>query len=154
MANDGKNSIDKVVLDRWTGEVLAIHTKLDDQRMENMRICKEIRSPLNDLYEAAKNAGLPLKAFKAHIKAELAQKAFDKRMHNIEPEDEDDRAAYDLLRSMATDGDLFDAAVKQHDDDRDLRPRHLREADAQTAENVHRLQTGMEGLPGAEAAEA
>jgi hypothetical protein len=172
MSGVRQNSLDKTVLARWTGEILAIHAKLDDQKMENLRVCKEIREPLNDLYDAAKNAGLPSKAFKAHVKAELAKKAYEKRLRNIEPEDEDDAEAYELMREIAEEGDLFSAAVKAHDargatkdDDADLRPRHLREKEdslksdiaaqeARVADNVTRLKSGIKGLPGADANEA
>jgi len=109
------NGVDKAVLDRWTREILRVHDKLDDQKMDNLRICKEIREPLNDLYEAASNAGLGSKAFKAHIKAELAKRAYEKRLSNIEPEDEDDAAIYAMMREIATPGDLFDAAAKSHE---------------------------------------
>lgn len=131
------NGVDPTVLDRWTKEILRIHDKLDEQKMENMRICKEIREPLPDLYEAAKNAGLPIKAFRAHIKAELAKRNYERTLEKIIPEDEDDQAAFDAMRLIAEPGDLFDHAVKAHeageDDNADLRPTHLREAEARRA---------------------
>jgi hypothetical protein len=178
MSEHGQNSIDKTVLARWAGEILAIHSKLDDQKMENLRICKEIREPLADLYDAAKNAGLPSKAFKAYVKSELAKRAYEKRLANLEPEDEDDSAIYELMREIAQNGDLFDAAVKAHDakkgdDDADLRPGFLKDKGvtatvkfgdgpevsfdaARVTENIRRLKTGIKpiGLPGADANEA
>ena len=160
------NGIDKTILDRWTGEIMRVHAQLDSQKLDNMRICKEIREPLGDLYEAAKNAGLPSKAFKAHIRAELAKKAYETRLRNIEPEDEDEAAVYEMMREIATPGDLFDTAVKKHanrqqaksdamdslgEDDEDVRPRHLREKDAaddaQVADNVRKLKRGIKPLP-------
>ena len=179
MSTDRQNSLDKTVLVRWTGEILSIHRKLEDQKLENMRICKEIRAPLPDLYDAAKNAGLPLKAFKAHVKAELAKIAYEKRLANIEPEDEDDAEAYELMRSIAQEGDLFDHAAKEHeakaasDDDKDIRPGFLKDRGAtatikigdgpeipfdgdRVAQNIKRLRSGIKavGLPGADANEA
>ena len=172
--HDRQNSLDKTVLARWTGEIMSIYRKLEDQKMENLRRCKIIREPLPDLYDAAKNAGLPLKAFKAHVKAELAKIAYEKRLANIEPEDEDDAEAYELMRSIAQEGDLFDHAAKEHEakptkadkakkDDPgesgevvDLRPRHLRQSEADRAaeENAAKIAKGIKGLPGADAEHA
>lgn len=147
----GANGVDAKVLARWTGEVLRVHDRLEEQRMENMRVCKEIRAPLNDIYESAKNAGLGGKAFKSHIKIELAKRKFDQACAKAEPEDDEDLAIFEALRAVAEAGDLFDHAVKKHDaaqddDERDLRPRHLREADKE--------RKAARGLPGAENAEA
>lgn len=160
MPEAGHNGIDATVLARWTGEILAIHDKLDEQKIENMNKCKEIREPLPDLYEAAFNAGLPKKAFRAHIKLELAKRRYETFCENVIPDDEDDRASYEALRAVAEAGDLFDHAVKKHDaasddEQKDLRPRHLKELDRQRAEeNARRLREGISGLPGADATEA
>jgi hypothetical protein len=153
----GHNGVDATVLNRWTGEILRVHQSLEDQRMENMRICKDIRERLPDLYESAVNAGLPKKAFKAHVKAELAKLKYERLCEKIVPEDEDDREAYEALRAVAEAGDLFDhAASKLAGDEEDVRPRSLREKEAAriARENTERLQAGMSGLPGAEATEA
>jgi len=156
----GHNGVDATVLARWTKEILAVHDKLDAQKIANMNVCREIREPLPDLYEAAFNAGMPKKAFKAHIRAELAKRRYETLCENIVPEDDEDREAFEALRAVAEAGDLFDHAVKQHDsktdddDERDLRPRHLREVDKQrAAENAEKLK-GIRGLPGADSAEA
>jgi hypothetical protein len=118
--------------------------------MNHMRICKEIREALPDLYESAVNAGLPKKAFKAHVKVELATLKHKRFCENVVPDDEDDREAYEALRAVAEAGDLFDHAVKKHDateedDDEDVRPRHLKdkEADRIARENAERLQAGI-----------
>jgi hypothetical protein len=165
----GQNSLDKTVLARWTGEILSIHRKLEDQKMENLRLCKIIRQPLPDLYDAAKNAGLPPKAFKAFIKAELAERAYKKRLENVTPEDDDDADAYELMRSIAQEGDLFDHAAKEHAKGKpekdapgesgevvDIRPRYLKENEAAriAKENSDKLTKGIVGLPGADANEA
>jgi hypothetical protein len=153
MSVTGHNGVDPTVLGRWTKEVLAVHQKLEDQRVENMLVCKSIREPLPDLYEAAKNAGLNSKAFKAHIKVEIAKLKFERACKKAEPSDDDDHEAFEALRAVAEAGDLFDHAVKAHDaqavdDNRDLRPRHLRETeDARIArENAARLEEGISPL--------
>ena len=154
------NGIDPTVLSRWTGEVMRVYSALDAQKIENMNVCRSIREPLPDIFERAKEAGLPLKAFKAHIKIERAKIAYDRACENATPEDDDDREAFEHLRSIAEDGDLFDHAVKEaqgnaDDDDKDLRPRHLQEAEKQrVAENTARLEKGIIGLPGADATNA
>lgn len=160
----GHNGVDPVVLKRWTGEILKVHQRLEEAKMEHMRVCKEIREPLNDYYESAANAGLGKKPFKAHIKAELAKIKYDRALSAALPEDDDDRLVYERLRSIAEAGDLFDAAVKSHDDGAgaertDVRPRHLREkeSDRKARENGEKIMTGIKpliGLPGADAAEA
>lgn len=184
MAKAGHNGVDPKILARWTGEVLRIYDALDEQKIANMDKCKEIRKPLPDLFEAAKNAGLNLKAFKAHIKVELAQRAYDRALTKAEPEDDEDLEAFNALRAVAEAGDLFDAAVKDaekraakkngaskpssgDDDEKDVRPRHLRQLESDRAEEAQRqadesvgaqnaamLQKGISGLPGAEATEA
>lgn len=161
MTQIGHNGVDPTVLKRWTTEVMRVHDALDAQRIENMNACRKIREPLADLYEAAKNAGLPSKAFKSHIKAELARRAYEKRLANITPEDDDDAEAFEAMRAMAEDGDLFDHAVKQHDakspeaDEDDPRPAFLRKRDEEAAarvdENVLRLTKGIKGMPSGDA---
>jgi hypothetical protein len=155
----GHNGVDTVALKRWTGEIMKVYQRLDEQRMENMRVCKEIREPLSDLYDAAANAGLGKKPFKSHIKAELAKLKYERALAKAVPEDDEDREAYEALRSIAEAGDLFDAAVKAHDDDADVRPRHLREqeADRIARANAAKIEKGIKplvGLPGADASEA
>jgi len=152
------NGIDPVVLKRWTGEVLAIHDKLDDQKIANLNECKRIREPLPDLYEAAKNAGLPIKAFKAHIRIELAQRKFNAAVEKATPEDDEDLEAFEALRAVAEAGDLFDHAVKKHDEGDDVRPEFLKQQERDRAaakKNAKALKVGaLHGLPGAKAAEA
>ncbi len=167
MVKAGHNGVDPKVLARWTGEVLRVHQELDDKKIEHMNQCRSIRERLPDLYEAAKDSGLNLKAFKAHIKVERAKIAFDKACENAVPEDDEDQEAFEALRAVAEAGDLFDAAVKANekkkgngkkaadDDDKDVRPRHLRDLEQQRIEeNIARLEKGIAGLPGAEATEA
>ena len=175
MSEHGQNSMDRTTLARWSSEILRIYDKLDQAKMDHLLNCKSIREPLNDLYDAAKNAGLSSKAFKAFIKAELAKRAYEKRLENVTPDDEDDAEAYELMRSIAEEGDLFSAAVKARDakapKDKpekdapgesgevvDIRPRHLKqkEADRIGEENAAKIAKGIKpiGLPGADANEA
>ncbi|MBS4016786.1 MAG: hypothetical protein KGZ68_00995 [Dechloromonas sp.] len=167
MAKAGHNGVDPKVLARWTGEVLRVYDDLAAQKIANMDKCKEIREPLTDLYDAAKNAGLNLKAFKSHIKVELAQRAYERAVAKAEPEDDEDLEAFEALRAVAEAGDLFDAAVQANekkkgggkkatdDDEKDVRPRHLKDLEQQRVEeNTRRLEEGISGLPNADATDA
>lgn len=149
------NGFDPKVVKRWTGEVLRVHEEIEKLRVDHMNRCREVRERLPDIYESAKEAGLPKKAFRSHIRVELAKLAYERACEKAVPDDEEDREAFEQLRAMSSPGDLFDAAVKAHDDDADLRPRHLRDLEQQRVEeNTRRLQEGISGLPGADANEA
>jgi hypothetical protein len=151
------NGYDPVVVKRWLGEAMRVFDALEVQKVANMNACREIRAPLKDIKESAKNAGLPKKAFAALLKAELAERNYERALDNATPEDDDDFAAFEAMRAIARDGDLFDhAASKMAGDEEDVRPRSLREKEAAriARENTERLQAGVSGLPGADASEA
>jgi hypothetical protein len=164
MAQAGQNSIDPTTVKRFLGEALRVYEKLDSAKIEHMNNCREIRAPLKDIKKAAKNTGLPKAAFSALIKSELAKRTYDRAIENATPEDSEDVEAWKQMRAIAKDGDLFDAAVKANapaDDDADVRPRHLREkeADRIARENAEKIEKGIKplrvvGLPGADAVEA
>lgn len=163
MATAGHNGFDVESAKRFTDEVMRVYQELEDLKIENMNKARVIRERFPDLYDAAKNAGVPLKPFKAHIKAIRAEQAYQRAIEKAKPEDSEDQEAWEMLRELATPGDIFAHAVKKHDaatDDADIRPRFLREKDAgsdQVASNVTRLEKGIKplsGLPGADAQEA
>ena len=171
------NTIDEEVLQRWMNEAMRVYKAIDDQVIANMNECRKIRARLPAIYKSAKNAGLTLKPFKLRVKQALFEKKIDDlndKIDNLMPEDEEDAAIFEQMRSIALKGDLFDHAVRKHDakegdDDRDLRGGAQREADARrareaaeggasdeahVADNVRKLRRGIRGLPGAEANEA
>lgn len=160
MTQPSTNGFDPTTVKRFLNEALRIYDKLEAQRIANMNECREIRAPLKDIKKAAKNSGLPKAAFNALIKSELAKKTYDRAIEAATPEDDEDIEAWEQMRAIAGDGDLFDAAVKKHDasaDDADIRPRFLQEKDAaaeQVESNVRRLRSGITGLPNANATEA
>jgi hypothetical protein len=164
MAQAGQNSIDPTTVKRFLGEAMRVFEKLEAQKIANMNECREIRAPLKDIKKAAKNAGLPKAAFNALIKSELAKRTYERAIENATPEDDEDVEAWKQMREIASEGDLFDAAVKTHDagdEDEDVRPRHLREkeADRVARENAEKITKGIKplrvvGLPGADAVEA
>ena len=144
MATIGHNGISETDARRWLGEVSRVYDELDAQKIENMNRCRAIRERLPDIYKSAKAAGICVKALKATVKVARAEKALDDLIDKSTPEDDDDRAAFDYLREIATKGDLFDAATRHatSDDDDAVRT------------NVRRLKAGIKGMPGAEATEA
>lgn len=155
MSTIGHNGINETEAKRWLGEVSRVYDELDAQKIENMNRCRTIRERLPDIYKSAKSAGICVKALKAAVKVQRAEKALDDLIDKARPEDEDDAEAFDYLRKIATKGDLFDAATRSatDDDDDDLRPGFLKEGDA-VRSNVTRLKKGIKGLPGAEATDA
>jgi hypothetical protein len=166
MVTQGQNSIDPTTVKRFLGEAMRVYEKLEAQKIANMNECREIRAPLKDIKKAAKNAGLPKDAFNALIKSELAKRVYERAVENATPEDDEDKEAWEQMREIASEGDLFDAALKAHDageDEPDVRPRHLREkeADRVARENAEKIEKGIKplgekqiGLPGADATEA
>lgn len=154
MSSIGHNGINETEAKRWLGEIGRVYDELGAQKIENMNRCRAIRERLPDIYKSAKAAGICVKALKAAVKVQRAEKALDDLIDKATPEVEEDREAFDYLRQIATQGDLFDAATRAatDDDNADLRPGFLKEGDA-VRTNVSRLRAGIKGLPGAEATE-
>ena len=164
MSEAGHNGIDVAVAKRWIGEAMRVYEDLDAQKIENMNTCRKIRSRLPNIYEAAKNAGLPIKAFKLYIREQLLEQKIEGLQADIEaltPDDDEDAETFEQFRSALgglADTPLGKAAISTRggdddDDQRNLRPRHLREkdADAEAAQaNVKALKK-IKGLPGADA---
>ena len=95
------NGIDAQKAQRWMGEVLRVHDDLDEQRMDNMNRCRIIRERLPVLFEAAKNEGLPLRAFKASVKKALLDRGIERlngKIEDLKPEDADDAEAFEMLQ--------------------------------------------------------
>lgn len=155
MTEIGHNGINSTEAKRWLGEIARVYDELDDLKIEHMNRCRAVRERLPEIYELAKDAGMPIKALKAAVKIARAEKALESLIDKATPEEEDDREALNYLREIATQGDLFDAATRKNDDDgdADLRPNFLKET-AAARENAERLKKGIKGLPGADATEA
>lgn len=164
MSQPGHNRIDPTVAKRWFGEAMRVYDALEEQKMENMRVCKDIRSRLPSIFESAEAAGIPMKALKAQIKIELENrkiKECEARQAAAVPDDDEDQETFEQLQKAL--GDFGDSPLgaaalkaKQGDDDADVRPEFLKrqEEDRVTRENGARLSKGITGLPGADATEA
>jgi len=153
MSEQGHNGFNATTVNRFLGEVLRVHDKLDEAKIEHMNNCREIREPIKRIEKQAKDAGIPLAAFRALIKSELAERAYKRAIDKARPNDEDDADAWDALREIAAEGkpdDLFSHAVKKHDEedeDRDLRPRTLREKEDDAAKkNAKLIEEGISEL--------
>lgn len=163
------NGIDPVVAKRWVGEALRVYQALEDQKIANMNACRTIRARFPEIFENAKNAGLPIKALKLTIKQRLLELKIEGLQEDIDglvPEDEEDAETFEQFREAIGDfGELplGKAAVeKKAAEEEDLRPRHLREQEEErkanddaAAENAKKIKSGIKGLgDGADAAHA
>jgi uncharacterized protein (UPF0335 family) len=166
MPAPGHNQLNPDAAKRWLGEVLRVYDQLADLRIENMNKARTIRGRLPGIYDSAKAEGLPVKALKIVVKEELLKRKLallEDQIEALEPDDSEDQETLDQLREALgplEDLPLGQAAINRKaaaddDDDRDLRPRHKQQADAEHVEsNVRRLRNGVTGLPGATATEA
>lgn len=103
-----------------------------------MTECKERRGDIKEVYTEAKDAGIPVKALKGVVK----KRALEKKAASIaDGIDIDEAAAYETLVEAL--GDLGKAAAKaaghtngKDDDDADLRPTHLKQAEKERADEA------------------
>lgn len=97
---------------RWITEINRGHEALEEQKIEHMNRCREIRERINQAYDAAKKAGLPIKQLKSAIRVSHATQKLAALVEKLTPEDPDDADAFERLRAIATPGDLFEFATK------------------------------------------
>jgi len=107
---------------------------LDSERGSYMAKCRPIHEDIREVYAEAKDHGVPVKALKGLIK----WRELEKKQAGIATDfaDIDEKASYDQLVGAL--GPLgFAAAVaagfrrdQGDDEDRDVRPRHMRQPDA------------------------
>ena len=96
------NGINPELAERHLKKVLGVYDELEAQKINNMNRCRDIRSALPDLYEAAKIEGLPIRAFKLSVKRGRIERKIEGLQEDIEdlaPEDEDDAAAFQMLQA-------------------------------------------------------
>jgi len=109
-----------------------------------MAECKERREDIKEIYAEAKDAGVPVKALRGVVK----MRALDKKLNAIaDGLDEDEAEAYELLCEAL--GPLGAAAAKaaghkskNDDDERDLRPDALKQADQARADEAELAKVG------------
>jgi uncharacterized protein (UPF0335 family) len=110
---------------------------LDSERGSYMAKCRPIHEDIREIYGEAKDNGVPIKALKGLVKwRELAKKQAG---IGADFEDMDEKASYDqLVEGLGPLGlaAAVAAGYRSNEDDRDVRPRHLQEAERQRqAEN-------------------
>lgn len=104
----------------------AVHAELESERGKYMAACRPLREDIKDLYVEAKDAGVPAKALRALVK----HRQLEKQQHGLsEGLDIDEQATFETLVEAL--GPLGRAAAKaagvEVDDDKDVRPRHLKD---------------------------
>jgi uncharacterized protein (UPF0335 family) len=60
---------------------------LESERSSYMNNCKDIRGDIKDLFAEAKERGIVLKPFKAHLKVKALEKKIEKVRDDLEPDD-------------------------------------------------------------------
>jgi uncharacterized protein (UPF0335 family) len=144
------NEIDPGRARHFLSQSMGVYDKLDAERISYMNRCKAIRGELPEIYDQAKDAGIPVRALKAEIKIKLEGRKIEKcrvRQEAAMPEDRSEKELFDqLVRALGDFGELpLGAAAMSRakpgddDDEEDVRPRHLQEAERQRAENARNL---------------
>jgi hypothetical protein len=193
MATAGKNEfIDEQTAKRFFGEVRKTFEDEDTERASFRGKCGAIKQRRKSVYERAESSGIPAKILKARITQWIEDKRIAEakaRRDGAVPEDIDDRAKFQSLcealgdfRDLPLGAAAVDAAKPDdsgmpfsgrpsHDakgggSEPDVRPRHIREQEAERErlrENGERVMKGIKkldekatviGLPGADATEA
>lgn len=161
MAKAGHNAINPDIAQRWFKEATRVYEELDEQKMQHMNRCKDIRARLPEIYEKAEASGIPKKALKARLKHWIEDQriaACEARKEAAVPEDDEDAEQFEQLCEAL--GDFIDtplgqAAAGGANDDQDVRPGFLKQQEEdRVKENKRRLKSGISGLPGADATEA
>lgn len=133
LASRAKPFIERI--ERLDGEI-------DSLTGEHMAACKELRADIKEVVKEAKGAGINAKALKGIIK----QRKLQRKIDAIDTEfDLDESAQFDAL-ALAFGDTPFGRHAKERaeqargaadDDNRDLRPRHLRQPGASAADPMH-----------------
>jgi hypothetical protein len=102
------NGFDRAVTESMLKEMDGLDEQLLSLKAEYMNACKGPRGDIADIFKAAKDKGLPMRAFRALVK----NRRLDKRMSaNVERLEGDDQAQYDAL--VAGLGDFCDLPLGQ-----------------------------------------
>lgn len=99
----GGNGYDRAVMERLLKDIDAADDQLASLRGEYMVACKEPRGDIADTFKAAKDAGLPMRAFRTVVK----NRRLDRKMAaNVARLEDDDVSNYDAI--VAGLGDFCD----------------------------------------------
>jgi hypothetical protein len=110
------NGYDPVQLEGFLTEIDAADDKLAELKSNYMHKCKGPRADIAGVLEAAKESGVPMRAFKALVKNRRLNRRIEANTAGLEP---DDAAEYDKLCSDL--GDFIDLPLGRAAADR-VRP--------------------------------
>lgn len=150
------NGYDPKLTKIFVDDIEKHHQELKTIAAERMAESKGVRETIAEIYDRAKDAGIPKRELKAVISArDLERRAKEARQKL----DEDQAETFDQIRLAL--GDLADTPLGKaatgtkkpsavdslagDDDEQDLRPRHLRNKDVGT-ENAAKVAEGIKPL--------
>jgi hypothetical protein len=179
MATAGSNGFDPTIVQRFVKEIEKHKETLLSYQGSYMKQCRDVRDMIKKAKELAKGEGIPTKQLNALLKERDLQRKLEGIREDFE--DQEDLDTYDQLKEALGDfGELplgaaaldakkqdddAEVSAANDDDETDVRPRHLREKEAERVarENGEKIKKGIKplgekvvviGLPGADAAEA
>ena len=97
------NGYPKSVVQGFVKEIEALDAEKQDLHMKNMQKCAKLNEQKGEIYDAAKEKGIPRKALRAVIKVRATEAKAEKMRDDLE---EDEQDQFDLLRLAL--GDLED----------------------------------------------
>jgi uncharacterized protein (UPF0335 family) len=102
------NGFDREVTERLLRDIDAADAQLASLKGEYMEECKAPREDIANVFQQAKDKGLPVRAFRALVK----NRRLDRQMHaNVNRLEDDDQANYDAL--LVGLGDFIDLPLGQ-----------------------------------------
>lgn len=129
-----KNSMEGKA-EEYLKRIETLLAEMESAKGVYMAECKERRAYIKEIYTEAKDTGVPVKALRGLVKAREMQKKLDAIPDGL---DIDEQAAYQTLIEAL--GDLGRAAAvkaghaPKDDDDADLRPTALKQAEKERAD--------------------
>lgn len=104
----GHNSLEPAKVKSYVGRIENIHDELEKERGTYMAACKALREDIKDIFDEAKDAGIPRRALKSVIKVRALEYKAEKARDDLE---QDDQQAHDRIRLAL--GDLADLPLGQ-----------------------------------------
>lgn len=126
------NSLEKKA-EGFLKRIETLMAEMETAKSVYMSECKERRGDIKEIYTEVKDSGVNVRALKGVVKSRSLEKKLDAIPEGF---DDDEAAAYEILCEAL--GDLGRAAAKakgyaKDDDEKDLRPDNLKQAEAERA---------------------
>jgi uncharacterized protein (UPF0335 family) len=102
------NGYDPDEVKSFVSRVENLYGDLDKEKSAYMLDCKQIRGAMKEVYDEAKEAGIPKKELKAVIKARALERKAEAARDDLEAESQD---TFDMIRHAL--GDLADLPLGQ-----------------------------------------